>query len=74
MTVTLSAATGHQWIEDNAWAGIEDYQDWSAGVSVSYEAITVGLTYTDTSLSKSECFGGTNICDPRVVLHLAAAF
>lgn len=74
VTVTLSAATGYQWLERNAWAGIEDYQDWSAGVSVSYEAIRVGLTYTDTSLSKSECFGGTNICDPRVVLHLAAAF
>ena len=74
VTVTLSAATGHQWIEDNAWAGVEDYQDWSAGVSVGYEAINVGLTYTDTNLSKSECFAGTNVCDPKVVLRVAAAF
>jgi uncharacterized protein (TIGR02001 family) len=73
VTVTLEAATGHQWIEDNAWAGVEDYQDWSVGVSVGYEAITVGLGYTDTNLSKSECFGGTKVCDPRLVLRVGAA-
>jgi uncharacterized protein (TIGR02001 family) len=73
VTFTLNVATGHQWIEDNAWAGIEDYQDWSAGVSVGYQAITVGLGYTDTNLSKSECFGGTKVCDPRMVLRVGAS-
>jgi uncharacterized protein (TIGR02001 family) len=73
VTFTLNAATGHQWIEDNAWAGVEDYQDWLAGVSVGYEAITVGLAYTDTNLSKSECFGGTKVCDPRLVLRVGAS-
>ncbi len=73
VTLTLGAATGRQWIEDNAWAGVEDYQDWSIGISVSYDAISVGLDYTDTNLSKSECFGGTTVCDPRLVLRVGAA-
>jgi uncharacterized protein (TIGR02001 family) len=73
VTFTLAAATGHQWIEDNAWAGVEDYQDWSVGLTVSYDAISVGLDYTDTNLSKSECFGGTTLCDPRLVLRVGAA-
>ena len=30
--------------------------------------------YTDTSLDKSDCFGGTNLCEARGVLTLGAAF
>jgi uncharacterized protein (TIGR02001 family) len=74
VTLTLAAATGHQWIADNTWAGVEDYQDWSVGLTVTYAGVSVGLDYTDTNLSKSECFGGTNLCDPRLVLRVGAAF
>jgi uncharacterized protein (TIGR02001 family) len=72
VTVVLTAASGYRWIEDNARAGIEDYQDWLVGVSVTYNAVSIGLDYTDTNLSRSECFGGTSLCDPRLVLRAGA--
>lgn len=74
VTLVLAAATGHQWIADNTEAGIKDYQDWSVGLTVKYDMVNVGLDYTDTDLSKSECYQGTNLCDPRVVLRVGATF
>jgi uncharacterized protein (TIGR02001 family) len=70
----LQATTGHQWIEDNTLAGVKDRQDWSIGATLTIEKITLGVTYTDTNLSKQECFGGTNLCDPRAVFSLSTAF
>ena len=74
VTLAIEAATGHQWIEDNAAFGTSDYQDWRVAVSLTYEKITFGIAYTDTDLSRSQCFGGTNQCDPRVTFSVGASF
>jgi len=74
ITVTLDAMTGHQWIEDNDRYGADDYQDFQVGLTVAYEGVEVGVRYTDTSLSHTECFGGTNVCKGRAVFSLGMRF
>jgi uncharacterized protein (TIGR02001 family) len=66
--------TGHQWIEHNSKFGTDDYQDWKLGLTVGIKNITLTAAYTDTSLDKHECFGGTNLCGARALLSLGAAF
>lgn len=68
--MTLDAMTGYQWIEDNEQFGADDYQDFQVGLAVTYEGVEIGARYTGTSLSHKECFGGTNICEGRVVFSL----
>ena len=70
VAVTLDAMTGYQWIEDNERFGADDYQDFQVGLTVAYEGVEIGARYTGTSLSHKECFGGTNICEGRVVFSL----
>lgn len=72
--LSLFGNTGHQWIEKESRFGAKDYQDWKLGVSVGIKNITLSAAYTDTSLDKSDCFGGTNLCEARGVLTLGAAF
>lgn len=72
-TLALEGYTGHQWVDDNARFGAEDYQDWKLGLSVGIKMITLSAYYTDTDLDKDEC-AGTNNCDARAVLALTATF
>jgi uncharacterized protein (TIGR02001 family) len=72
-TLTLEGYTGHQWVDNNARFGADDYQDWKLGLSVGITMITLSAYYTDTNLDKSEC-SGTNNCDARAVLALGATF
>lgn len=72
--LTLTAAVGHQWVEDNVRFGTPDYTDWSIGIAATVDLLTVSLTYTDTDLDESECFAGTGLCNGRVVAKVAAAF
>ena len=67
--VTLSANVGHQSIDDESAFGIDpedSYIHWDIGVSTSYAGLDFGLTYSDTDLSDSDCFGGTNLCDTSI--------
>ncbi len=43
-------------------------------MSLAIDKITLGIAYTDTNLGKSECFAGTNQCEPRAVFSIGAAF
>lgn len=75
MTLAAEATTGHQWIEHNAVYGTDDYQDWRIALSLTImEKINLGIAYTDTDLDRSECFGGTNQCGPRVTVSVGASF
>lgn len=74
MTLSAEATTGHQWIEHNGIYGTDDYQDWRIAVSLAIDKITLGIAYTDTDLDRSECFGGTNQCGPRVTFSVGASF
>lgn len=66
----LSFHYGYQTIEDNAAWGTPNYADYSIGLSKSWGGFDFGLTWTDTNLSKAECFGGANICKSRVALSV----
>jgi len=65
----LSGNIGHQWIEDNAGFGVEDYMDWGLGLSSNIEGFDVGLKYIDTDLDETEdCADG---CEERVILSIS---
>lgn len=72
--LAVEATTGHQWIADNGAYGADDYQDWRLGLSLTIDKVTLGIAYTDTTLGKGQCFGGTNMCEPRVVFSIGATF
>lgn len=73
-SLTAFGTTGHQWIEKNENFGTKDYQDWKLGLTVGIKNITLTAAYTDTNLSKNDCFNGTNLCESRALLSLGAAF
>lgn len=50
-----------------------DYADWKVGVTVPVGKFNVGLAYTDTDASKTECWG-TDWCDGRVILSVGTTF
>jgi len=47
------------------------YLDWSIGVSASAVGLDFSLAYVDTDLTKSECFGGTKLCEATAVLTIS---
>ena len=65
---SLNASVGHQWIDDNAKFGVEDYMDWGLGLSTNVEGFDIGLRYIDTDLNETaDCPDG---CEERVILSL----
>ncbi len=72
--VSLDATLGRQWFESNSRTGLDDYVDWSLGVTVGLGPVDLGLRYTDTDLSRRDCFDGTSACDTRFVVSLTARF
>lgn len=50
--------------------GEDSYSDYSIGVSKEFAGVGVSLTWVDTDLDKSECFG-TNWCDSTVVFAIS---
>ncbi len=69
--LSVSASVGHQTIEKNDAFGTPDYTDWSAGLSLGVWGVDVGASYVGTSLDKAACFGGSDLCESRLVLSLA---
>lgn len=63
----LSFHYGSQSIDDNAAFGTPDYSDYSIGLSKTVSNLDLSLTWFDTDLSSTECFGGADDCDARVV-------
>ncbi|NIP13427.1 MAG: hypothetical protein GWM88_01255 [Pseudomonadales bacterium] len=62
--------------DDEAFAdfgldGGDNYIDYSVGVSTSALGLDFGLSFVGTDLKKSECFGGTKLCDDTVVLSVS---
>jgi len=72
--LSLDGTVGYQWIEDNSRAGAEDYLNWSLGATVSVKGLDFTVAYTDTDLSRSDCFSNTNLCEGRVIFAVGAAF
>jgi len=72
--LTLSAALGYQTISDNAAFGTPDHLNWSVGLGYSLAGFDLSLKYTDTDLSRGECFGGTDLCDAGAVFTVSRSF
>ncbi len=72
--LTLAGHVGHQWIDDNAQFGTPDYLDWSIGLSKEIGMFGFDLSYIDTDLSNTDCFGGTDFCDATVVFTVSSGF
>lgn len=68
--IGLAFHYGHQSIDDNVQFGTPDYSDYSIGLSKSLADLDFSLTWYDTDLSSSECFGGSDLCDSRVVFAI----
>ena len=72
--LSLSGHVGHQWIDDNATFGTPDYLDWHVGISKEIGAFTFDISYVDTDLSDTDCFGGTDFCDATAIFTVSSSF
>jgi len=71
--VGLSASIGYS--SGDAWDVITDgsYVDWSLGASYSVVGVDLGLTYTDTNLSNTDC-GSSTLCDSKLIASVSKSF
>lgn len=72
--MAVAANYGHQNVKKNSLFGTPDYNEWSLGISKSYKMATFDLTYHDTNIDKSKCFGGTDLCDAETVFTVSVDF
>lgn len=70
----LGLHIGYQDIDDNDAFGTPDYFDWSIGVSKEIIGLDLSLAYVDTDLDEEECFGGSELCEARVLFTAAKTF
>lgn len=70
---SINLHVGQQEIDDNAAFGTPDYMDYKVGVSTEVAGFGLALDWVDTDLSQSECFGGSDLCDSRVVFTVSKA-
>jgi len=75
--ISLNAHFGYQTIDDGSikddgfFSSDEDsYKDWSVGVTKTMWDLDFDLSYIDTNLSDSDCFGN-NVCDSTVVFSIS---
>jgi uncharacterized protein (TIGR02001 family) len=53
----VSGEVGHQWLgTTDGGTDLPDWTTWNVGVGFTYKAFTLDLRYTDTDLSKADCF------------------
>jgi uncharacterized protein (TIGR02001 family) len=67
----LAASYGDMSIDDNATWGTPDYNAWTLGISKELAGFGFDLTYSDTDLSKTECFGGSDWCSDRLIFTIS---
>jgi uncharacterized protein (TIGR02001 family) len=58
---------------NNNWGpiGNRSYSDWSLGVTYPLFGVTLGLTYVDTNIGKSACYGNDNLCSATGVFSIS---
>ena len=70
--LTASAHIGRQEIDDNTAFGVDDYTDWSLGLSYNWEGFDLSAQYVDTDLSEpDECADG---CAERLIFGISKSF
>jgi uncharacterized protein (TIGR02001 family) len=68
--IAASAKLGYQWIDENPTFGTPDYVFYDIGLTGKFSKFALDIRYVDTDLSEAECFGGTNLCEGKVVATL----
>jgi len=68
---SLDVHLGYSDLDEPESFGADSYIDFSIGVTASAVGLDFTLAYIDTDLSKSECFGGSTICNATGVLTIA---
>lgn len=71
---TASGHVGHQWIDDNFAFGTDDWLYWDVGVGVELGRLNLDARWVSTSLSKADCFGGTDLCEGGFVGTVSFTF
>jgi uncharacterized protein (TIGR02001 family) len=61
----------NQSIDDNATFGTADYDEYAIALTRTIVDIDFSLTLYDTDLNSNGCFGGSNLCESRVVFGLS---
>lgn len=67
----VSGSFSKQWTSQNF---VKDYLYWDAGAGFTYKAMTLDFRYSDSNLSKSQCFGymgNRNWCGDSYVVSLS---
>ncbi len=69
--ISVFGELARQTLSNNTNFAIPNYTTWFAGVQYAkILGFVAKLEYVDTSVPENECFGGTNICDSRVVASI----
>lgn len=72
--LTLAGHVGHQWVDNNSQLGLPDYTDWKIGVSRDVGPFNFDVSYIDTDVGKSQCFGGSDFCQATAVFTISSSF
>ena len=70
----LSAHVGHQWIDKNSTYGVDDYVDWSVGLTVPVMGVDLGLTYIDTDLENGSIVTSMSGKEDVLITSLSKSF
>jgi uncharacterized protein (TIGR02001 family) len=68
--LTLDGSIGQQSIELNEVFLTPDYLAWTAGIGAEVFGVGLGATITGTDMEEAECFGGSDLCNTRVILSV----
>ena len=66
----IGYSTGGAFDDDKALGG--SYTDWSIAGSIPVAGVDLGLVYTDTNVSSSDC--GGNVCDAKLIATIGKSF
>lgn len=69
-SLALNLHHGYQSIEKNSVFGTPNYNDFAVGVSATILGFDTSLTFSDTDMSKGDCFGGTSLCNEAVIFSI----
>lgn len=70
----LDGSIGYQSIEDNGAFGTPDYTVFNVGASVGYWGLDFGIAFTGTDLEEEDCFGGSELCESRVIFSVGSSW
>lgn len=72
--LSASGNVGYQWFDNNFGpapnVGLPDYAHGDVGLTATWDIVALDVRYVMTDLSDAQCFGGTDVCDNKLVVSL----